>query len=283
MISDDGQHNHQMSRTCLTPVLFFLLAKEFWGCCGSKHVAPLLSTGLCSAGEAILMGADKKVQAASWLEWTLPSHGIGLKFYKWDQIQKWNFWSVLETAVSLVQAFCLSIFFFPQRWGSSFSWNFLHHYRIFSRCLFETGIMFDGKLSISGSRQCSSKISQMCVKCGCLGKGEGSVAVWASFHFTWEVWVFLRNSGNQATWDSDFFICLCSVILVNNAKGKVNPSDSQTAVCIVATHTPALQSKWIHLFVRHLLLNPEGEKRFWDHSVEWHDMQSENSRVENTA
>lgn len=63
-------------------------------------------------------------------------------------------------------------------------------------------------------------------------------------------------------WDSDFLIHLCSVIPVNNAKGKVNPSDSQSAVCIMATHTPALQSKWIHLFVRHLLLlNPEGGKK----------------------
>lgn len=54
---------------------------------------------------------------------------------------------------------------------------------------------------------------------------------------------FLHNSENQVTWDSDFFIHLCSVILVNNAKGKVSPSDSQTAVCIMAAHTPALQSK----------------------------------------
>lgn len=52
-----------------------------------------------------------------------------------------------------------------------------------------------------------------------------------------------NNSENQVTWDSDFFIHLCSVILVNNAKGKVNPSDSQTAVCIMAARTPALQSK----------------------------------------
>lgn len=34
------------------------------------------------------------------------------------------------------------------------------------------------------------------------------------------------------------------VILVNNAKGKVNTSDSQIAVCIImATRTTALQSK----------------------------------------
>lgn len=70
---------------------------------------------------------------------------------------------------------------------------------------------------------------------------------------------FLHNSENQVTWDSDFFIHLCSAILVNNAKGRVNPSDSPSAVCIMAAHTPALQSKEIHLFVRHLLLllNPE--------------------------
>lgn len=54
----------------------------------------------------------------------------------------------------------------------------------------------------------------------------------------------LHNSENRATWDSDFFIHLRSVILVNNAVGKVNTSDSQTAVCIVTvTHTTALQSK----------------------------------------
>lgn len=54
----------------------------------------------------------------------------------------------------------------------------------------------------------------------------------------------LHNSENQVTWDSDLFIYLRSVILVNNAKGKVNTSDSQIAVCIImATRTTALQSK----------------------------------------
>lgn len=54
----------------------------------------------------------------------------------------------------------------------------------------------------------------------------------------------MHNSENQATWDSDLFIHLRSVILVNNATGKVNTNDSQTAVCIImAIHTTALQSK----------------------------------------
>lgn len=55
---------------------------------------------------------------------------------------------------------------------------------------------------------------------------------------------FLHSSENQATWDSDLFIPLRSVILVNNAKGRVTTSNSQAAVCIVMViHTAALQSK----------------------------------------
>lgn len=37
--------------------------------------------------------------------------------------------------------------------------------------------MFDVKLSISGNRQCSSKINQMSVKYGYLGRGRGSSGV----------------------------------------------------------------------------------------------------------
>lgn len=60
---------------------------------------------------------------------------------------------------------------------------------------------------------------------------------------------------------------------MNNAKGKVNTSDSQTAVCIMATHTTALQSKWLQV-VSHLLLmvSPGGEKGFVDHNIERYDV-----------
>lgn len=54
----------------------------------------------------------------------------------------------------------------------------------------------------------------------------------------------MHNSENQATWDSDLCIHLCSVILVNNAKGEVNTHGSQTAVCIImATQPRSLQSE----------------------------------------
>lgn len=98
--------------------------------------------------------------------------------------------------------------------------------------------------SIFSNRQHSSKISQMS-------------EVWI-FRQGWEVFCssvsqasfylgylsFLHNSENRATWDSDLFIHLHSVILVNNATGQLNTNDSQTAVCIImAIHTTALQSK----------------------------------------
>lgn len=48
----------------------------------------------------------------------------------------------------------------------------------------------------------------------------------------------MHNSENQATWDSDLCIHLCSVILVNNAKGEVNTCGSQTAVSIIMDTQP---------------------------------------------
>lgn len=108
----------------------------------------------------------------------------------------------------------------------------------------------------------------------CAWAGEGGVLYsrlsQASFYF--RNVTFLHNSKNQATWDSDLFIRLLSVILVNNAKGKVNSSDSQTAVWYPYGYAYYRASKQVATNCEPPFAAAEalGGQAFVDHDIEWY-------------